>query len=83
MGLISGLLTLPLAPVRGVVWTVDQVRRHAEQNYYDTAMIRRKLAEVDDAHAAGELTDEERDEIEAAWLDRLFEAQRRHAAGEL
>ncbi|MFB7757794.1 gas vesicle protein GvpG, partial [Streptomyces sp. NPDC056121] len=30
MGLFTQLVTLPLAPVRGVIWTVDRVLEAAE-----------------------------------------------------
>ena len=39
MGLISGLLTLPLAPVRGTVWIAEQVLEQAEREYYDEGAI--------------------------------------------
>ncbi|MER7081495.1 Gas vesicle protein G [Saccharopolyspora kobensis] len=83
MGLLSGIVTLPLAPVRGVVWMIDHLKQHAEAQYYDTALIQRQLAAVDEAHEAGELTDQQRDELQAEWLDRLFEAQRRRQSGEM
>ena len=35
MGLISGLLTLPLAPVRGTVWIGEQVLEQAERERND------------------------------------------------
>ena len=43
MGLITGLLTLPLAPVRGVVWLAEQIQEHAEAQYYDPVNIRAQL----------------------------------------
>ena len=49
MGLIKGLLTLPLAPVRGTVWVAEQVQEEAERQYYDPAVIRRQLEEVERA----------------------------------
>jgi hypothetical protein len=54
MGLIKGLLTLPLAPVRGTVWVAEQVQEEAERQYYDPAVIRRELEEVDRLRTAGE-----------------------------
>ena len=30
MGLITGILGLPLAPVRGTIWVAEQVRQQAE-----------------------------------------------------
>ncbi|MDQ4055219.1 MAG: gas vesicle protein GvpG [Actinomycetota bacterium] len=69
MGLITGLLGLPLAPVRGTVAIAEQVLQQAEDQYYDPAVIRRELERVDQLHAAGELTDEEA----IAWEDQLVD----------
>jgi hypothetical protein len=82
VGLISGLLTLPLAPVRGTVWVAEQVRREAERQYYDPGLIRRRLEEVDDARRAGELTEEEAAELEEQLLARMREGLRRRDGGE-
>ncbi|MCW2902350.1 MAG: gas vesicle protein [Streptosporangiaceae bacterium] len=75
MGLFTGLLTLPLAPVRGVVWLAEQIRDQAEQQMYDPAAVRRQLAEVDRARAAGELSDDEAAELEDELLSRLMTAR--------
>lgn len=83
MGLISGILTLPLAPVRGVAWVAEQMKRQAEHEYYDPGVIQRELLAVDDAFTEGQLTERERNEIQEALLQRLFEAQRRRQAGEM
>ena len=40
MGLITGLLTLPLAPVRGVAWIGEQVALEAERELNDETRIR-------------------------------------------
>ena len=37
MGLITGLLGLPLAPLRGTVAVAEQVQRQAEEEFYDPA----------------------------------------------
>ncbi len=72
MGIFTGLLTLPLAPVRGVVWIAEVIRDQAEQQLYDPAVIRRQLAEVQEAHDQGELSDEEAAELEDELLSRLM-----------
>jgi hypothetical protein len=72
MGLLSGLLTLPLAPVRGVVWVAEQIRDQAEQQFYDPVAIRRQLAQVDAALAAGEISEEEAAQLQDLLLDRLW-----------
>lgn len=73
MGLITGLLTWPLAPVRGVVWVADQVLQEAERQWYDPAAIQRELDDVAARREAGELTAEEADQLEDALVQRLLE----------
>jgi len=69
MGLLTSLLGLPLAPLRGTIAVAEQVRRQAEEAYYDPAAIRRELEEVDRLLADGEITEEEA----VAWEDQLIE----------
>ncbi|GAB3766157.1 chorismate mutase [Nocardioides ginsengisegetis] len=80
MGLITGLLTLPLAPVRGTVWVAEQVRREAERQYYDPARIRRELEDVDELRRSGDLTEEEAEVLEDELVERLMESRRRDTA---
>jgi Gas vesicle protein G len=68
MGLLTGLLTLPLAPVRGVVWLAEQIQECAEEQYYDPANIRVELERVEEARQFGELSEEEC----AAWENDLL-----------
>jgi hypothetical protein len=77
MGLFSGLLLLPLAPVRGVVWLGEQLEREAERQWSDPGLVRQELAEVEAAYAAGELTADERDERQDALVARLLAARSR------
>jgi cytochrome c-type biogenesis protein CcmH/NrfG len=69
MGLITGILTLPLAPLRGVVAAAEQVQRQAEEEFYDPVRIRRELEEVDRRRQDGTLSEEEA----VAWEDELVE----------
>jgi Gas vesicle protein G len=69
MGLLTALLTLPIAPLRGTVAVAEQVLRQAEEAYYDPAAIRRELEQVDQLRANGEITEEEA----TAWEDQLIE----------
>lgn len=55
MGLLSGVLLLPLAPVRGVVWVSDRLIDAAEAELYDPAVIRVQLAELNRALDEGEI----------------------------
>jgi hypothetical protein len=76
MGLLTGLVTLPVAPLRGVVAVAEQVRRQAEEAYYDPVAIRAELEEVDALRQAGELTEDEAMSLEEELIERLMEGQR-------
>jgi hypothetical protein len=69
MGLITGILTLPLAPVRGVGWVAEKVAEQAELELYDEGRILRELIELEEARDRGEL-DAERFELA---VDQLLE----------
>jgi hypothetical protein len=64
---VTVLLTVLLAPVRGVVRLAELLQDEAERQLRDPAQIRRRLAEVDAAWQAGDITAAERD----AWQDEL------------
>jgi len=71
MGLVGGLLMLPLAPARGLVWVLDQVVAEAEAELYDPHRIRRELADAARALERGELDEASYEMIERELLDRL------------
>ena len=71
MGLLSGLLTLPLAPVRGTVWIAEQLAAQAERELDNEDSLRRRLAEAERDFELGALTVEEYDAIEDELLERL------------
>ncbi|MER6010705.1 gas vesicle protein GvpG [Streptomyces bluensis] len=71
MGLISEVLLLPFAPVRGSLWAVRQVVAEAERHYYDPAAVRAELARLEQSLDAGEIDEEEFDRLEDELLDRL------------
>ena len=75
MGLFTGLLTLPLAPVRGVVWVAERVAEEVERELYDEGNIRRQLLQVELDHEDGKLSDEDRNAQEEALLERLAVSQ--------
>jgi Gas vesicle protein G len=75
MGLITGLLTLPLAPVRGTAWLAERIQEQAEAELYDDAAIQEQLMQLEALHAAGEIDDEELATAEDALLERLVEAR--------
>ena len=69
MGLISGILGLPIAPLRGVVAAAEQVHRQAEEEFYDPVRIRQQIEEVERLRGEGVLSDEEA----VMWEDELVE----------
>lgn len=79
MGLFTGLLTLPLAPVRGVAWVAEQVVDEADRQLYDEGNIRRELLQLELDHDEGTITDEERIRVEEELLERLAVSQARTA----
>jgi hypothetical protein len=72
VGLLTGLLTLPLAPVRGTLWIAERLLDEAELALHDPALIEEQLSEAEQAHERGELTDEEFSELEEDLLGRLM-----------
>jgi len=71
MGLISELLLLPAAPLRGTAWVLRQVQEEAERQYRDPATVQRELAEAERQLLAGEIDDAEFDRREDELLARL------------
>lgn len=81
MGLLTGLLSLPIAPLRGTVAVAEQVLRQAEEEFYDPARIRAELAEVARHREDGTLTDDEATEWEDALIERLMIGNQRAREG--
>ncbi|MFF8194903.1 gas vesicle protein GvpG [Streptomyces bobili] len=77
MGLISEVLLLPFAPVRGSGWVIQQVVQEAERIYYDPATVRAELSRLEEQLEDGAITEEEFDRMEDELLDRLETAMRR------
>ncbi len=81
MGLISGLLTLPLAPLRGVVAVAEVLLEQAEEIYYDPSSIRSQLEEVERLREEGQIDDVTATELEDDLIERLMVAQERTRHG--
>jgi hypothetical protein len=71
VGLFTGLVTLPLAPVRGVIWLAEVLTEQAEAQLYDPSRIAAEMQDIADALAAGEITEDEAAEREEQLLARL------------
>jgi hypothetical protein len=76
MGLISGIFTAPLAPIKGVVWIAEQVHEQAMRELYDPESIQRSLDQVQLDREMGVIDDDEADRREDELLERLIEAKR-------
>jgi cytochrome c-type biogenesis protein CcmI len=82
MGLITGILTWPLAPVRGVAWIAEQVRQEAERQSMDPAALQDALADVQARREAGLIDDAEADRLEDELIERLLASEQPHDSGD-
>jgi gas vesicle protein GvpG len=77
MGFLTGLVLLPLAPLRGTIWLAEKLTEVAEHELDDDATVRRLLVEAEIAFESGELTEEEYELIEDELLERLEVARQK------
>ncbi|WP_426512804.1 gas vesicle protein GvpG [Dactylosporangium sp. McL0621] len=76
MGLVSALLTAPLAPVRVAIWVGELIRDEVDRELYDPGVIRRQLGEVDEDRAAGRIDPAEADRRQRELIGRLIRPDR-------
>jgi Gas vesicle protein G len=74
MGLFTGLFTLPFAPVRGVIWVGERLLDQAYRELSSPETIYRRLEEIEEARASGELSAQESADAEAELMARLMRA---------
>jgi hypothetical protein len=72
MGLFTGLLLLPLTPVRGTVWLAERLQEQAELEMNDETAIRQGLIDLEAARASGAYDEAELVEAENVLLERLM-----------
>jgi hypothetical protein len=72
MGLITGLLTLPLAPVRGVVWVAEAIQQQAEKEMDEPSRLRAELHELQVRREFGLDDDAESDAREDELIRRIL-----------
>jgi len=72
MGMITGLLTLPLAPIRGTAWVAERLLEQAEREFYDERAIRAQLMDIQAAREDGAIGDDEATRAEDELLQRLL-----------
>ncbi len=73
MGLFKEIVLLPVAPLRTVVWTMQQALDAAERQHADN--IRAELIALERALQEGELSEAEFDRREDELLDQLDSLQ--------
>ena len=71
MGLLTGLLTLPLAPVRGTMWLAERLLEETGRELSDPAAIEQQLLDAESRFERGEISAEEFELIEDELLRRL------------
>jgi hypothetical protein len=71
VGLFTGILLLPLAPVRGTIWVAEKLADQAARELDDEVVVRRLLAQSEADLERGELTVDEFEQIEDELLERL------------
>jgi hypothetical protein len=71
MGILTGLLLLPLAPVRGTIWLAERIAEVAEHELDDEANFRRLLVEAEMAFESGQLSEAEYEQVEDELLELL------------
>lgn len=72
MGMLSNVLLLPLAPVRGVLWLGTFLQELADNELNDPGILRSKLREAEEAHRRGEISAEELERVEEAVFTQLM-----------
>jgi hypothetical protein len=80
MGLLSWIVGLPVAPVRGVVALGRVIHRQVEQEIHDPASVRRRLEEAEEARAEGEMSEVEEAEIQREAVRSVIEPSTPEAA---
>ncbi|MEU1981130.1 gas vesicle protein GvpG [Nocardia sp. NPDC019395] len=71
MGLLSAIVSLPLAPVRGVIWLGEVIQDQVEQELRSPAAIRREIEEIEEAAEAGRISEDERDQALREVIARM------------
>jgi hypothetical protein len=72
MGVVTGLLLFPLAPVRGVGWVAGVLADEAERELESRESPERALADLQAARANGEISEEDADALETELVERML-----------
>ncbi|MEU7893675.1 gas vesicle protein GvpG [Nonomuraea sp. NPDC049152] len=72
VGLVTGILGLPLAPLKGLIRLAELIRDQVDRELYDPAVVRRELEEIEAAQAEGLISEEEAAEAMNQILQRMI-----------
>jgi hypothetical protein len=75
MGLLTLPFRLPFIPIQAIVRLAETIQEEAERTYYDPATIRRELAEIERARAAGEISEEDAAQLQNEVVARLTQVR--------
>lgn len=75
MGFLTGVLLLPLAPLRATIWLAERLADCAEQELAGESSVRRLLVEAEIAFDSGQLSESEYELVEDELLARLEAAR--------
>lgn len=71
MGLLTLILGLPLAPIRGVIKLGELVQDRVNAELTDVSSARRELEAAEEARQAGEISAEEEVDVQHEVVDRM------------
>ena len=66
-----------LAPVKGVAWLAQQIQKETNHQLFDPAVIKARLAELQEQFDSGLMSEAELRKAEEKLLERLQIAQKR------
>jgi hypothetical protein len=72
MGLLTEIVLLPVAPVRGLLAVGRVLERQVDQQLYNPAQVSRQLEEIDAARAEGRISEEAAAEQQQQAVDRVL-----------
>jgi Gas vesicle protein G len=72
MGLIKGLLLLPMAPVNGLRWVTEVLIGEAERELAERESPVRQLADLDARRATGEISEAEAERLETELIEQML-----------
>jgi Gas vesicle protein G len=70
VGVIKEMALLPVAPLRFTVWIASKVAEEADHQQNSPEARVRRLREIEDARARGELDEEQAAELESRILEQ-------------